>query len=645
MRADDPPVLATAGGAKAKARAQRAAVMLLLLALSAVAALIVLFVVLKRDPAEDPVIKQPWVRNEHKPHRMAYQARFSTTIAHGNQLQPPSVRRVNVDILYRPTPMLPCAGYKKYLALCDHTYKLSVFLKNITVEKEDGPQEVFYSSKDQAFPPWEATLTANNTIVSLKGDANVSEAMKKDIKETVRLAFPQLAKRNYNKVDASGRRSSAPGFADDNTTQMPAPQGGRINASSLAVQGNGTTTLRVAIEDKHVINKTLPLAQSVLEESTFDEANGTLAAVNYTSTHVVGDESGVQLDVNVSSMLENFTVTQSSTLLSVEPEADDEGAHNASVVNEEELQMDPAEERFESDMVYEMEMPEDNSTAASANASREAPLSASRKLHCRPPVPTSLSSSSVTGDMTSGLAWSGKTTLARTRVLSTNVAADATLTFKGMVPKFHPNFQNQLRKELGGMADPRVLNGPNDGKLCAGANGKPCQVKCEFDQNANQTQFRQHCAQDLEASPGEKVCVTYVILVRALCCLLSVLIVKQVRALSVNVSVCVPLVHTHTHTHTHIQVYAPFTCEVIRANKWGHGRYSIRLKASKGSDFSGKSMKILYVKPTDTIVAGARVCAGQLLGTVQDISQWYSTYVYTHTTHTHTHTHTGIYDI
>ena len=122
MRADDPPVLATAGGAKAKARAQRAAVMLLLLALSAAAALVVLFVVLKRDPAEDPVIKQPWVRNEHKPHRMAYQARFSTTIAHGNQLQPPSVRRVNVDILYRPTPMLPCAGYKKYLALCDHTY-------------------------------------------------------------------------------------------------------------------------------------------------------------------------------------------------------------------------------------------------------------------------------------------------------------------------------------------------------------------------------------------------------------------------------------------------------------------------------------------------------------------------------------------
>ena len=46
-------------------------------------------------------------------------------------------------------------------------------------------------------------------------------------------------------------------------------------------------------------------------------------------------------------------------------------------------------------------------------------------------------------------------------------------------------------------------------------------------------------------------------------------------------------------------------------------------------------MKILYVKPTDTIVAGARVCAGQLLGTVQDISQWYSTYVYTHTHNTH----------
>ena len=93
--------------------------------------------------------------------------------------------------------------------------------------------------------------------------------------------------------------------------------------------------------------------------------------------------------------------------------------------------------------------------------------------------------------------------------------------------------------------------------------------------------------------------------------------------------------HTHTHTHTHIQVYAPFTSEVIRANKWGDGRYSIVLKASEGSDFSGKSMKILYVKPTDTIVAGARVCAGQLLGTVQDISQWYSTYVYTHTHNTH----------
>ena len=52
-------------------------------------------------------------------------------------------------------------------------------------------------------------------------------------------------------------------------------------------------------------------------------------------------------------------------------------------------------------------------------------------------------------------------------------------------------------------------------------------------------------------------------------------------------------------------------------------------------------MKILYVKPTDTIRAGEEVCAGQLLGTVQDISQWYSTYVCTHTQHTHT----GIYDI
>ena len=59
---------------------------------------------------------------------------------------------------------------------------------------EGGSQEVFYSSKDQAFPPWQATLTANSTIISFKGDANVSEAMKKDVKETVRLAFPELAK-------------------------------------------------------------------------------------------------------------------------------------------------------------------------------------------------------------------------------------------------------------------------------------------------------------------------------------------------------------------------------------------------------------------------------------------------------------------
>ena len=507
MRADDPPVLATAGGAKAKARAQRAAVMLLLLALSAAAALVVLFVVLKRDPAEDPVIKQPWVRNEHKRHRMAYQATFSTAIAHGDQLQPPSVRRVNVDILYRPTPKPTCAGFRNYLALCDKTYKLSVFLKNITVEKEDGQQEVFYSSKDQAFPPWQATLTANNSIVSLKGDANVSEAMKKDIKETVRLAVPELAKRNYNNVDANGRRSSAPGYADGNTTQMPAPQGRRVNASSVAVQGNGTTTLRVAIEDKRVLNETLPLAQSVRQEATFDEGNGTLVAVNYTSTHVVGDESGVPLDVNVSSMLENITVTQSSTLLSVEPEAGDEGAHNISVINEEELVMDPAEESFEPDMADEMDLPEDNSTAASANASREVPSSASRKLLCRPPVPTSLSSSSVTGDMTSGLGWSGKTTLARTRILSTTVAADATLTVTAMVPKFHPNFPNQLRETSGGMADERDLTGPNDGKLCAGADGTPCQVKCEFDENGPEIQKRQHCAQDLKASPDEKVCI------------------------------------------------------------------------------------------------------------------------------------------
>ena len=511
MRADDPPVPATAGGAKAKARAQRAAVMLLLLALSAAAALVVLFVVLKRDPAEDPVIKQPWVRNEHKRHRMAYQAKFSTTIAHGDQLQPPSVRRVNVDILYRPTPKPTCAGFRNYLALCDKTYKLSVFLKNITVEKEDGPQEVFYSSKDQAFPPWQATLTANNSIVSLKGDANVSEAMKKDIKETVRLAFPELAKLHYIKVDANGRRSSAPGYADGNTTQMPAPQGRRVNASSVAVQGNGTTTLRVAIEDKRVLNETLPLAQSVRQEATFDEGNGTLVAVNYTSTHVVGDESGVPLEVNMSSMLENITVTQSSTLLSVEPEAGDEGAHNISVINEEELVMDPAEESFEPDMADEMEVhrivPEDNSTAASANASREVPSSASRKLLCRPPVPTSLSSSSVTGDMTSGLGWSGKTTLARTRILSTTVAADATLTVTAMVPKFHPNFPNQLRETSGGMADERDLTGPNDGKLCAGADGTPCQVKCEFDENGPEIQKRQHCAQDLKASPDEKVCI------------------------------------------------------------------------------------------------------------------------------------------
>ena len=534
MRADDPPVLATAGGAKAKARAQRAAVMLLLLALSAAAALVVLFVVLKRDPAEDPVIKQPWVRNEHKRHRMAYQATFSTAIAHGDQLQPPSVRRVNVDILYRPTPKPTCAGFRNYLALCDKTYKLSVFLKNITVEKEDGPQDVFYSSKDQAFPPWQATLTANNSIVSLKGDANVSEAMKKDIKETVRLAVPELAKRNYNNVDANGRRSSAPGYADGNTTQMPAPQGRRVNASSVAVQGNGTTTLRVAIEDKRVLNETLPLAQSVRQESTFDEGNGTLVAVNYTSTHVVGDESGVPLEVNMSSMLENITVTQSSTLLSVEPEAGDEGAHNISVINEEELVMDPAEESFEPDVADEMDLPEDNSTAASANASREVPSSASRKLLCRPPVPTSLSSSSVTGDMTSGLGWSGKTTLARTRILSTTVAADATLTFMGMVPKFHPNFHHQLRETSGGMADTRELKKSSKGKLCAGPNGKPCQVKCEFDQNANQTQFRQHCAQDLKASPDEKVCI-YVILVRGFCCFFSVLIVKRVRDLSVKV--------------------------------------------------------------------------------------------------------------
>ena len=121
--------------------------------------------------------------------------------------------------------------------------------------------------------------------------------------------------------------------------------------------------------------------------------------------------------------------------------------------------MDPAEESFEPDMADEMEVhrivPEDNSTAASANASREVPSSASRKLLCRPPVPTSLSSSSVTGDMTSGLGWSGKTTLARTRILSTTVAADATLTVTAMVPKFHPNFPNQLRETSGGMADER----------------------------------------------------------------------------------------------------------------------------------------------------------------------------------------------
>ena len=265
-----------------------------------------------------------------------------------------------------------------------------------------------------------------------------------------------------------------------------------------------------------MLNETLPLGQSVRQESTFDEGNGTLVAVNYTSTHVVGDESGVPLDVNMSSMLENITVTQSSTLLSVEPEAGDEGAHNISVINEEELVMDPAEESFEPDMADEMDLPEDNSTAASANASREVPSSASRKLLCRPPVPTSLSSSSVTGDMTSGLGWSGKTTLARTRILSTTVAADATLTFMGMVPKFHPNFHYQLRKPLGGFDDLRSLTGPSDSLLCAGPNGKACTVKCEFDQNANQTQFRQHCAQDLEASSGEKVCVTCVILVRAL---------------------------------------------------------------------------------------------------------------------------------
>ena len=456
--------------------------------------------------AMDPVTEPIWVRDEHTPHRMAYQAEYASSIAHGDQQKSSNVRRVNIDVLYRPTANATCAGVDEHLGRCSKTYKLSVFLKNITID-EGGSQEVFYSSKDQAFPPWQVTLTANSTIISFKGDANVSEAMKKDVKETVRLAFPELAKLHYIKVDANGRRSSAPGYADGNTTQMPAPQGRRVNASSIAVQGNGTTTLRVAIEDKRVLNETLPLAQSVRQESTFDEGNGTLVAVNYTSTHVVGDESGVPLEVNMSSMLENITVTQSSTLLSVEPEAGDEGAHNISVINEEELVMDPAEESFEPDMADEMDLPEDNSTAASANASREVPSSASRKLLRRPPVPTSLSSSSVTGDMTSGLGWSGKTTLARTRILSTTVAADATLTVTAMVPKFHPNFPNQLRETSGGMADERDLTGPNDGKLCAGADGTPCQVKCEFDENGPEIQKRQHCAQDLKASPDEKVCI------------------------------------------------------------------------------------------------------------------------------------------
>ena len=387
------------------------------------------------QPSAKPVVDQPWVRDEEKVWRMGYQAIFGTQIQHGNQTQDLIKRYVNVDLIYKPNMSAPkCDEEQEDSGHCTKVYKLALVLRNITGKKNGEAHQVFYSYMEDPLPPWTLLVTANNTIIKLTGEANVSEAMKMDIKETARLAFPELAKRNFVQVDTSGRRSFAPGFSESNTTQMPAPQGGRVNSSNKAFNGNGTTTLRVTMKDNTVVNQTLPLSQSVQQEATFDEVNGTLLGVNYSSTHVVGDEHGVQPDGNISSVLDSFIVQQESSLQLIEPGID-EGADNWTVANEEELNLDTTHDHSELETEEDLGDDQTNSTAvwvnSTANGTYEPPSSAStamaRRLMCKPPVSSALSKSSLSGGGPVSMRYKSQLQIFRTRVLGTVISAFADL--------------------------------------------------------------------------------------------------------------------------------------------------------------------------------------------------------------------------
>jgi len=82
-----------------------------------------------------------------------------------------------------------------------------------------------------------------------------------------------------------------------------------------------------------------------------------------------------------------------------------------------------------------------------------------------------------------------------------------------------------------------------------------------------------------------------------------------------------------------LQVYAPFTAEVVRTNTFITGSksgtaWSIIFKGNSNlgteEGFCDKYMKILYVRPSLNIFKGAKICAGEQIGTVQDLTEFYA---------------------